>query len=75
MKDEKPKNKRRERKNNHSVGATFTVSTCSQQKNQREAICNFLDIFKRLQINIPFAKTLEQIPTYAKFMKEILTKK
>jgi hypothetical protein len=34
-----------------------------------------MDIFKRLQINIPFAEALEQMPTYAKFMKEILTKK
>jgi len=28
-----------------------------------------------LQINIPFVKGLEQIPTFAKFMKELLTKK
>jgi len=35
----------------------------------------FLDIFKKLEINIPFAEALEQMPTYAKFMKEILSKK
>jgi len=35
----------------------------------------FLDIFKRLEINIPFAEALEQMSTYAKFMKEILSKK
>ncbi|XP_073220002.1 uncharacterized protein [Cicer arietinum] len=35
----------------------------------------FLDVFKKLQINIPFAEALEQMPTYAKFMKEILSKK
>ncbi|XP_073221514.1 uncharacterized protein [Cicer arietinum] len=35
----------------------------------------FLDIFKKLQINIPFAEALEQMPTYAKFMKDILSKK
>lgn len=29
----------------------------------------------RLQINIPFAEALEQMPTYAKFMKEILINK
>ncbi|XP_068498132.1 uncharacterized protein [Phaseolus vulgaris] len=34
-----------------------------------------MDILKRLQINIPFTKALEQMPTYAKFMKELLTKK
>ena len=34
-----------------------------------------MDIFKRLQINIPFVEAMEQMPTYAKFMKELLTKK
>ncbi|MCI29409.1 hypothetical protein A2U01_0050618, partial [Trifolium medium] len=28
-----------------------------------------------LQINIPFAEVLEQMPVYAKFMKELMTKK
>ncbi|KAL5550767.1 hypothetical protein UlMin_000943 [Ulmus minor] len=32
----------------------------------------FLEIFKKLHINIPFAEMLEQMPKYAKFMKEIL---
>ena len=35
----------------------------------------FLDIFKKLHINIPFAEMLEQMPKYVKFMKEILSKK
>ncbi|KAK8935601.1 hypothetical protein KSP39_PZI013849 [Platanthera zijinensis] len=35
----------------------------------------FLEIFKKLQINIPFAEALEQMPSYVKFMKDILSKK
>ena len=35
----------------------------------------FLEIFKKLHINIPFADALEQMPSYVKFMKEILSKK
>ncbi|KAJ4716943.1 DNA-directed DNA polymerase [Melia azedarach] len=35
----------------------------------------FLDVFKKLHINIPFADALEQMPSYAKFMKEILSNK
>ncbi|XP_057734256.1 uncharacterized protein LOC130949600 [Arachis stenosperma] len=35
----------------------------------------FLEIFKRLQINIPFAEALEQMLLYAKFLKELITKK
>ncbi|XP_020417981.1 uncharacterized protein LOC109948695 [Prunus persica] len=35
----------------------------------------FLEMFRKLQINIPFAEALEQMPSYAKFMKDILSKK
>ncbi|XP_016173205.1 uncharacterized protein LOC107615673 [Arachis ipaensis] len=35
----------------------------------------FLEVFKKLQINIPFAEALEQMPLYAKFLKELMTKK
>ena len=32
-------------------------------------------MFKKIEINIHFAKALTQIPHYAKFMKDILSKK
>ena len=35
----------------------------------------FMDIFKKLHINIPFVEALEQMPGYVKFMKDILSKK
>ncbi|XP_062118651.1 uncharacterized protein LOC133832304 [Humulus lupulus] len=35
----------------------------------------FLEVFKKLHINIPFPEALEQMPSYVKFMKEILSKK
>lgn len=35
----------------------------------------FLEMFKNLEINIPFSEELEQIPIYAKFMKYIISKK
>ena len=35
----------------------------------------FLEVFKKPHINIPFADALEQMPSYVKFMKEILSKK
>ncbi|XP_055960120.1 uncharacterized protein LOC130014966 [Mercurialis annua] len=34
----------------------------------------FLEIFKKLQINISFADALREMPQYAKFLKEIITK-
>ena len=45
------------------------------KKDKERQYSRFLDIFKKLQINIPFSEALEQMPTYAKFMKELLTKK
>ena len=35
----------------------------------------FLNMFKKIEVNIHFAKALAQIPYYAKFMKDILSKK
>ena len=35
----------------------------------------FLEYFKKLKINIPFAEALEQMHIYAKFMKDIISKK
>ncbi|XP_025702865.1 uncharacterized protein [Arachis hypogaea] len=35
----------------------------------------FLDTFKSLHINIPFIEALQQMPSYIKCMKELLTKK
>ena len=35
----------------------------------------FLDILKKLQINIPFLDDISEMPSYAKFLKEILYNK
>ncbi|XP_024963155.1 uncharacterized protein LOC112503329, partial [Cynara cardunculus var. scolymus] len=35
----------------------------------------FLDIFKQLHINIPLVEALEEMPSYVKFLKDILNKK
>ena len=32
-------------------------------------------MFKKIEINIPLSEALTQIPLYAKFMKEILSRK
>jgi len=36
---------------------------------------NFLDMLKKLHVNVPFLDALSQMPLYAKFLKEILFKK
>ncbi|XP_073138697.1 uncharacterized protein [Henckelia pumila] len=40
-----------------------------------EQFSKFLEIFKRLHINIPFVDALMQMPNYAKFLKELMSKK
>ena len=35
----------------------------------------FMEVFKKLDINFPFADALEQMPNYVKFMKDILSNK
>ncbi|XP_015940446.1 uncharacterized protein LOC107465972 [Arachis duranensis] len=35
----------------------------------------FLEVFKKLEINIPLAEALEQMPLYAKFLKELINKR
>ncbi|XP_073137404.1 uncharacterized protein [Henckelia pumila] len=40
-----------------------------------EQFSKFLDIFKKIHINIPFADALEQMPNYEKFIKDVMFKK
>ena len=42
---------------------------------REEQFSKFLDIFKKIEINIPFVEVISQMPLYAKFLKEILSKK
>ncbi|XP_061365836.1 uncharacterized protein LOC133309112 [Gastrolobium bilobum] len=46
-----------------------------KQEVQKQQYTKFLDIFKNLQVNIPFAEALESMSNYAKFMKDLLSKK
>jgi len=45
------------------------------KKCKERQFARFMDILKILQINIHFTEALKQMPTYAKFMKGLLTKK
>ena len=40
-----------------------------------EQFSKFLNMFKKIEINILFSKALTQMPHYAKFMKDLLRKK
>ena len=46
-----------------------------QKAKKEEQFSKFLEIFKKIEINIPFADDITQMPNYAKFLKDILSKK
>ncbi|XP_050915366.1 uncharacterized protein LOC127130390 [Lathyrus oleraceus] len=50
--------------------------TRNKKKGQHEKnFEKFLELFKKLEINIPLLEVHEQMPTYAKFMKDIISKR
>ena len=46
-----------------------------QKARLEKQFSRFLDMFKKIEINIPFLEALTQMPLYARFMKEILSRK
>ncbi|XP_058758985.1 uncharacterized protein LOC131632221 [Vicia villosa] len=46
-----------------------------KQKQDEKNFQKFVEMFRKLEINIPFSEALEQMPIYAKFMKDIISKK
>ncbi|KAK4716686.1 hypothetical protein R3W88_015024 [Solanum pinnatisectum] len=48
---------------------------CLKKKNKDEKFKKFLLVFKTLSINFPLVEALLEMPGYAKFMKELVTKK
>ena len=45
------------------------------KKDKERCFARFLDIFKKLNITIPFGEALQQMSLYTKFLKDLLTKK
>ncbi|XP_020238291.1 uncharacterized protein LOC109817457 [Cajanus cajan] len=72
--------KEKNRKKGKEVNSTIPVKNlpyphAPSKKEKERQFLRFLDIIKKLQINIPFTEAMEKMPTYARFMKELLTKK
>ena len=47
----------------------------TQKSKLDDQIAKFLNMFRKLEINISFVEALAQMPHYAKFLKDILSKK
>ena len=77
MQTEQPE-KNSEQRQKEKVKAYTPAVPCLQriQKAKKEQQSSkFLEIFKKIEINIPFVEALTQMPNYAKFLKDILNKK
>ncbi|QHO34774.1 Retrotransposon gag protein [Arachis hypogaea] len=82
-KDNQPHNSRGEKEElaqgQKHVGKTFTPPLSYPQRFNKEAkdqhFHKLLHVFKKLEINIPLAEALEQMPLYAKFLKLINKKR
>ena len=46
-----------------------------QRAKMEEQFSKFLNMFKKIEINISFVEALAQMPNYAKCLKDILSKK
>ena len=42
-----------------------------KKQKDEEQFSKFLDIFKKLEINVPFSEAIVQMPKYAKFLKDL----
>ena len=45
------------------------------KKDKERHLVRFLDIFRKLEITMPFGEALQQMPLYSKFLKDMLTRK
>ncbi|XP_071926192.1 uncharacterized protein [Coffea arabica] len=76
----KIKGKEQVEENEPQIGDTTSIpplpfpQRLKPSRNDKE-FQKFVNIFKQLHINIPFVDVILQIPSYAKFLKEIMTKK
>ena len=74
---EQPEGSSEQKQKEKVLAYTPTVSFPQrlQKEKREEQFSRFFDIFKKIEINIPFAEVINQIPNYAKILKEILSKK
>ncbi|KHN35650.1 hypothetical protein glysoja_031002, partial [Glycine soja] len=66
--------KAREAKKEESPALPQDLSYPVTKKNKEHYFKGFLEIFKGLEITMPFGEALQQMSLYSKFMKDILTK-
>ncbi|XP_042022985.1 uncharacterized protein LOC121770298 [Salvia splendens] len=57
------------------VKVSFPQVLNQKKKKKDEQFTRFLDIFRKVHVNIPLIEALQQMPKYAKFLKEVIAQK
>ena len=75
--DKEQLNEKQSAENSTEAKANLPVPYLQRLKKHKldKQFTKFMDVFKKLHINISFADALEQMPSYVKFMKDILSQK
>ena len=75
--DKEQPNEKRSAENTIEARASLPIPYPQRLKKHKldKHFTKFMEVFKKLNINIPFADALEQMPSYVKFMKDILSQK
>ncbi|XP_006574165.1 uncharacterized protein [Glycine max] len=58
-----------------SEGKKVPYPLVPSKKDKERHLARFLDIFKKLEITMPFGEALQQMPFYSKFLKDMLMRK
>ena len=75
VKDNKVKGEIKKRTKTDELAIPIPYPQRLKKGKLEKQFAKFLDIFKKLHINIPFLEALENTPSYVKFMKKILASK
>src|ERR1044072_7659270 len=74
-KEEKVNEEKKSKEGEKNEKAKVLYPNALLKKSLEKQFSKFVAMFKKLQVDIPFSEVLEKMPKYAKFMKEILSKK
>ncbi|XP_074289579.1 uncharacterized protein LOC141614732 [Silene latifolia] len=64
---------RDEKKEAEPITIALPFPHCQQKSKLDKQFGRFMEVVKNLQVSVPFTELIIQVPTYVKFMKEILT--
>ena len=70
---EKAREKKKEKASNKDTEIPYPVVPSKKDKDRH--LARFLDIFRKLEITMPFGEALQQMPLYLKFLKDMFTRK